>query len=123
MWRIQSGECKVLHRVLYGALIEAIGYSTLPQAARQRIEFILTALLRQEETLLGLIAQHNALLAADQGRLSIEAVTSLDQLALLTDDDYKWAADLAVREIGETYCAYADLDAVRALVLGAVPGA
>src|SRR5262249_14839181 len=76
--------------------------------------FVLTVILRQEETHLGLIAQHNALLAADRSRLSPAAVEALEQLGRLEAADYEWAAELAGREIVRLYAGYADAEKLRA---------
>src|SRR5262249_17535922 len=68
---------------------------------------------RQEETHLGLIAQHNALLACDRSRLSAAAVETLVRLGHLEAADYEWAAELAVREVVRLYAGYADAEKLR----------
>jgi hypothetical protein len=100
-------------QLLYNAVIEALGRSTLPAAVTERIVMVLTMILRQEETHLETIAQHNALLAAARGTLSADACALLDDLACLSAEDYEWAAELAVRELGPTMAAYADPVALR----------
>ena len=49
-----------------------------------------------------------ALLETDRGSLSEEAVQMLDALEKLTPEDYRWAAELSVREIVRSMSRYAD---------------
>src|SRR5262249_56214209 len=74
---------EVMVELLYGAVIDALARSPLPRVVRERVIFVLTVILRQEETHLGLIAQHNALLACDRSRLSTAAVEALVRLGHL----------------------------------------
>jgi hypothetical protein len=105
---------EVMVELLYGAVIDALARSPLPRVVRERVTFVLTVILRQEETHLGLIAQHNALLAADRTRLSPAAVEALARLERLEGEDYEWAAELAVREVVRLYASYADAEKLRA---------
>ena len=105
---------EVMVELLYGAVIDALVRSPLPRVVRERVTFVLTVILRQEETHLGLIAQHNALLAADRSRLSPAAVETLERLGRLEAADYEWAAELAVCEVVRLYAGYADAEKLRA---------
>src|SRR5215468_1165839 len=105
---------EIMVQLLYGAVIEAVCRSPLSEVIRERVEFVLTAILRQEDTHLGLIAQHNALLAANRSALSASACAALEQLARLDVEDYEWAAERAVCEIVSSVAVYADPAAVRA---------
>lgn len=107
---------EVMVDLFYGEVLEVLGRSTLPRTITARVEFVLTAILRQEETHLGLVEQHNALLATDRRTLSPGATATLDQLARVETADYEWAAERAVDEIVRAYAAYADADGVRARV-------
>jgi len=104
---------EVMVELLYGAVIDALAHSPLPRIVRERVTFVLTVILRQEETHLGLIAQHNALLACDRSRLSAAAVETLVRLGHLEAADYEWAAELAVREVVRLYAGYADAEKLR----------
>ena len=104
---------EVMVELLYGAVIDALAHSPLPRVVRERVTFVLTVILRQEETHLGLIAQHNALLACDRSRLSAAAVETLVRLGHLEAVDYEWAAELAVREVVRLYAGYADAEKLR----------
>src|SRR5262249_37496543 len=99
--------------LLYGAVIDALAHSPLPRVVRERVTFVLTVILRQEETHLGLIAQHNALLACDRSRLSAAAFETLVRLGLLEAAGYAWAAERAVREVVRLYAGYADAEKLR----------
>jgi hypothetical protein len=107
---------EIMVELFFRAVIEAVKRSSLPDPMRERVEFVLTAILSQEETHLGFIEQHNALLAADRSSLSPAAAETLDKFALLSDEDYRSAAELAVSKIVETYRAFADADAARSRV-------
>jgi hypothetical protein len=110
---------EIMVGLLYGAVIDALGRSRLPRALTERVAFVLTVILRQEETHLGIIAQHDALLAADRRALSPGAVTTLARLARLTVEDYTWVAELAVREIVRTTAIYGEPERLRAHLTGA----
>jgi hypothetical protein len=105
---------EVMVELLYGAVIDALVRSPLPRVVRERVTFVLTVILRQEETHLGLIAQHNALLAADRSRLSPPALEALERLGRLEATDYEWVAELAVRNVVRLYAGYADAEKLRA---------
>lgn len=112
---------EIMVQLLYGSLIEAVRRSTLPRDVFERVEFVLTAILAQEETHLDTVQQHNALLEADRNTLSAEACDALDMLGKLTADDYEWIAEVAVREVVPTIAPYADVDAFHALVHAGTP--
>jgi hypothetical protein len=95
---------------------EALGRSPLPLRIRERIELVLTMILRQEETHLAIVEQHNRLLATVRSGLSPQGAATLDALALVEAEDYEWAADLAVREIARAIAPYADAATARAYV-------
>jgi hypothetical protein len=110
---------EIMVGLLYGAVLEALARSSLPRVLTDRVAFVLTVILRQEETHLGIVEQHNALLATDRGALSASAVATLDRLALLTAEDYEWVAELAVREIVRTTAIYGEPERLRAHLTGA----
>jgi hypothetical protein len=109
---------EIMVGLLYGAVIDALARSSLPRALTERIAFVLTVILRQEETHLGIVAQHDALLAADRRTLSPGAVAALARLALLGADDYGWVAEVAVREIVRTTAIYGEPARLRAHLAG-----
>lgn len=108
---------EIMVELLFEAVLDALASSTLPEPAPSRVGLLLTIILRQEETHLGIIDQHNALLATDRSDLSAEAGAMLDSLGALTAEDYVWAAELAMQEIGPTLTRYADPAAFREQVL------
>lgn len=105
---------EIMVELLYATVIEALATSALPRVMTDRIVFVLTVILRQEETHLGIIAQHNALCAADRAGLSAAAAGTLGQLERLTGEDYEWTAELAVQEIVRAMSEYADPAELRA---------
>jgi hypothetical protein len=115
---------EVMVELFYGTVIRMLERSRLPRTARERIEFVLTMILRQEETHLDLVKQHNALCGAERTGLSAEAIAVLEQLGRLTREDYEWVADLAVREIVRGQSEYAEPEALRARIMAsaASPG-
>jgi len=104
---------EIMVELFFPAVIEAVKRSRLPRPICERVEFVLTAILRQEETHLGFIEQHNALLKVDRSAVSRDAAETLEKLALLDDRDYLFTAELAVRKIIETYRGFADAQAIR----------
>jgi hypothetical protein len=105
---------EVMVELLYGAVLGALRRSPLPRQVRERVELVLTMILRQEETHLGIVAQHNRLLGIGRSGLSPRGAATLDALALVQVEDYGWAANLAVREIVRAYAPYAEAATVRA---------
>jgi hypothetical protein len=105
---------EIMVGLLYGAVLDALARSSLPRVLTDRVAFVLTVILRQEETHLGIVAQHNVLLATDRTTLAAPAVATLDRLARLTAEDYEWVAELAVREIVRSTAIYGDPDRLRA---------
>jgi hypothetical protein len=99
---------EVMVQLLYGAVIDALRRATrLPSRVAEEVIVVLTMILRQEETHLAMVEQHNALLAADRAALSADAGALLDALGRLTEEDYEWTAELAVREVVPTMSCYA----------------
>ena len=74
--------------LLYAAVAEAVARSALPEQIRKRIVALIEGILAEEEDHLGIVDQHNALLAADRTRLSPEARSMLDALDKLELADY-----------------------------------
>jgi len=103
---------EIMVDLLFESVMEALSASTLPPDLLDGVRFVLGVIQSQEETHLGLIDQHNALLAADRTTLSPSAVAMLERLELLTADDYLWAAELSVREIVTSMGVYADREDV-----------
>jgi hypothetical protein len=110
---------EIMVGLLYGAVLEALPRSPLPAPLVEQVAFVLTVILRQEETHLGIVAQHNALLAADRGGLSAAATAMLDRLARLEAEDYEWIAELAVQEIVRVIAIYGEPARLRAHLAGA----
>ncbi len=121
MYMTTSFGYEIMVQLLYGSLIEAVQRSTLPKDIVGRVEFVLTAILAQEETHLEMVGQHNTLLEADRSTLSPEACEALDMLGKLTAEDYEWIADVAVQEIVPTIVRYADADAFHAMADAGAP--
>ena len=104
---------EVMVLLLYAAVADAIRRSTLPEAVRERVAGVIDRILSEEETHLGVIDQHNALLDASRDELSGEAVAMLDALARLEDEDYRHPAERAVRQVVEMTSRYADAERYR----------
>lgn len=107
--------------LLYGAVADALRRSRLPEAIRTRVADVIDGILAEEETHLGVVDQHNTLLALDDGiraRLSQDAREMLDALAVLSAEDYRFAADLAVRQVVRMMDRYADPARCRAEITG-----
>lgn len=99
---------EVMVLLLYQAIIDGLERSTLPPELRDEARAALQRILAEEEGHLEIVDQHNELLAADRTQLSAEACAALDMLSGLTAEDYRWCAELAVKEIVRTYAVYAD---------------
>lgn len=110
--------------LLYGRALEAVRRATaLPDEIRQRVAAILDRILSEEETHIGVVEQHNALLEMPRAGLSQEAESMLDSLEKLTLEDFAHPAELAVRQVVEMMSRYADPQGYRAEIEGAGAGA
>lgn len=98
---------EIMVGLYYQAVIDAVGRSPLPLAIRDRVGDQLRRILAEEETHLGIGAQHDLLREADRSGLGARTVSLLDRLDALTVDDYEWAADLCMRRIVEMAGRYA----------------
>jgi hypothetical protein len=105
---------EIMVDLFYRAVIAAVRASALPPKARDRADLVLSMILAQEETHLGLVEQHKALLEVDASALSGEARTMLAALAALDDEDYAWVAVLAVRTVVPTVTRFLDVAEFRA---------
>jgi hypothetical protein len=105
---------EIMVMLLYGAVAEAVRGSRLPVPVRERIAAVLRSILDEEATHLGVIEQHNALLATPREGLSERARALLDSLAPLEADDYRVPAELAVRQVVATTSRYAEPERYRA---------
>ena len=118
---------EVMVLLLYAAVADALRRSRLPDPVRTRVADVIDGILAEEETHVGVVDQHNALLALDEGvraRLSQDAREMLDALAALSAEDYRCAADLAVRQVVRMIDRYAEPERFRAEITGgAAPAA
>jgi hypothetical protein len=103
---------EVMVVLLYRAAAEAFRRATGPHGAE--IATLLDGILDEEETHLGILEQHQALLELDRAALSPAAAQAVDGLGLLSDDDYAFAAELAVRQVVDMMSRYAEPAAYRA---------
>lgn len=99
---------EVMVVLLYGAVADAIERSPLPEEVRDRVGGVLDGILAEEETHLGVVDTHNGLLAMPREGLSKEARGMLAALETLTEDDYAFIAELAVRHVAMMMERYAD---------------
>jgi len=100
---------ETLVELLYSAVIETLERSTLPAEITERVGFILRMILAQEETHDVLLTdQHKELLEADRTGLSPTAVSMIDQLGHLTEEDYRWTAEYMIREFVSWMCVFLD---------------
>lgn len=104
---------EVMVALLYRAVADAVAASPLPEATRRRVGDVLEGILAEEATHLGIVDQHNGLLATPRDELSPDACTMLDALARLEAADYVFAAELAVEQVVAMMERYADGDAYR----------
>jgi hypothetical protein len=114
---------EVMVMLLYRAVADAIARSDLAPAVRTRVVSVIERILGEEETHLGVVDQHNALLDAARGSLSGEAAAMLDALAELEVEDYRFPAERAVRQVVATTRRYADAAGYRAEIEAAGTGA
>jgi hypothetical protein len=105
---------EVMVMLLYAAVAEAMAGSRLPAPVRDRVAAVLKSILDEEETHLGVIEQHNALLTTAREGLSERARELLDSLAPLEAEDFRAPAELAVREVVATTSRYAEPERYRA---------
>lgn len=98
---------EIMVALYYRAVIDAVQGSSLPPAIRDRVAAQLRRILAEEETHLGIAAQHDLLLAADRSGLGARTALLLDRLDSLTPEDYAWAAELSMRKIVEMVGRYA----------------
>jgi hypothetical protein len=100
--------------LLYEAVIKAIATSSLSESIREACGTELRRILAEEETHLEIEDQHNALLAADRNKLSVQAAQMLSALEDLEVDDYQWAVRASMDEIVRMMSRYAEPTAFRA---------
>lgn len=107
---------EVVVALLYGAVAGAMARSTLSPAVREGVTRVLERILGEEQTHLDVAAQHDALLDSPRNGLSREADSMLDTLRLLEPDDYRFPAELAVRQVVAMTGRYADPARYRARI-------
>lgn len=105
---------EVMVMLLYRAVADAMLRSPLPAEVRERVAGVILRILAEEETHLGVLNQHNALLGLPRGDLSDQAASMLDALGELDDEDYRFPAERAVRQVLEMTGRYADAEGYRA---------
>ncbi len=86
------------------------------KALLERAADLLDGILAEEETHVGIIGQHNALLEGARDVLSADARALLEQLERLEPDDYLFPAELAVRQFVEMTARCADAEGYRATI-------
>ena len=111
---------EVMVLLLYRAVADALSEIADPRGGE--IASLLDGILDEEETHLGILDQHNALLAGDRSSLSVDARKALDELHLLEAEDYAFAAELAVRQILTMMGRFAEPDAYRADIAAGTTG-
>ena len=109
--------------LLYGAFARRMAHSPLPPGIRDRVIGVIESILIEEETHLGVVEQHNALLTAPRQELSAEARSMLDRLVKLSDDDYRFAAELSVSNVVAMVSRYSDGVAYRREIEARAAGA
>ena len=105
---------EIMVLLLYRAVADAVRRSSLPAAIHERVRSVLEGILSEEETHVGVVDQHNALLASARQELSPEACGMLDALEKLTVEDYVYPTELAVNQIVTMMGRYADPACYRA---------
>lgn len=113
---------EVMVMLLYRAAADAVARSSLPAPVRDRVAVVLERILSEEETHLGVLEQHDALLETPREELSEEATSMLDALAALRAEDYIHPAELAVRQIVASTGRYADAAGYRSEIESAAAG-
>ncbi|MEN8183262.1 MAG: hypothetical protein ABFS46_12090 [Myxococcota bacterium] len=99
---------EIMVMLLYRAVADAMERSQLAGPVREKVGAVLRSILEEEATHLGVIDQHNALLAASRQGLSAEAGTLLDSLACLEAADYRQPAQDSVAQVVRTMEDYAE---------------
>jgi hypothetical protein len=107
---------EIMVLLLYRVVADGVARSALPARIRERITGVIDRILAEEETHVGVVDQHNALLATPRDGVSRDACDMLDALAKLTAADYDFAAELAVAQVALMMEKYVDADAYRAEV-------
>jgi hypothetical protein len=105
---------EVMVLLLYRAVADAIRRSALPAGVRERVAGVIERILAEEETHLGVLDQHGALLDLPRGDLSEDATSMLGALRSLEDEDYRFPSELAVRQVVQMTSRYADAERYRA---------
>lgn len=113
---------EVMVLLLYRAVADAVAASDLDADLRERVGAVLESILAEEETHLGVLGQHEALLATDRSDLGHEAREMLDTLELLDASDYEIPARHAVEQVVVMMERYAEPERYRVEIeAGAVP--
>ena len=112
---------EIMVELLFGTLLKALDDSPMPPEAVERIRFVVSVILSQEEEHAGLVAEHNLLLAADRNGLGERALAMIESLGAVEDADYLWTAELSVREIVPFMSVYAFPEHIERCVSEAVP--
>ncbi len=99
---------EIMVLLLYHTVADAVKRSSLPAVVRERVGSVLEGILSEEETHVGVVDQHNALLASAREGLSPDASAMLDALGKLELEDYVQPTELAVRQIVAMMQRYAD---------------
>lgn len=105
---------EVMVMLMYRAMADAIGRSALPADVREHVVGVIDRILSEEETHLGVVDQHNALLETPRGDLSHDAVSMLEALRQLEAEDYRFPAERAVRQVRKMTLRYLDAARYRA---------
>jgi hypothetical protein len=109
---------EIMVLLLYRAVADAVKDAPIATDTREHIAAVLERILAEEETHLGVVEQHNALLETPLDELSDEARAMLDQLRKLTAADYAYPADLAVRQVVAQTALHVDAARYRAEIEG-----
>lgn len=112
---------EIMVALYYQAVIDAVKASPLPPAIRERVAAQLQRILAEEETHLGIGAQHEQLRLADRSGLAPRTAELIDRLDSLREEDYAFAAELSMRKIVEMAGRYAAGASYRAEIESAVP--
>ena len=99
---------EIMVLLLYRAVAAAVARSPLPGPVRARVAAVLDGILAEEETHVGVVEQHDALLATPRESLSEPARELLDALERLEVEDYRAAARDAVEQVAAMMERYAD---------------
>ena len=94
--------------LLYRAVAAAVAASNLAPGIRDRVVAVLERILAEEEAHLGVIDQHNALLATSRRGLSDRACDLLELLDSIERSDYEFPAQRSGEQLGAMMTAYED---------------